>query len=137
MPTPTILIVDDEPHLRMLIQQTLEELEDEGVELLTAANGEDALATIEAVKPKLVFLDVMMPKLSGFDVCRRTKHDLGLRDVYIVLLTAKGQEFDRQRGLEVGADLYMTKPFDLGELLARSRALIRRGKGQKLHEPSA
>jgi CheY-like chemotaxis protein len=64
----TILIVDDEAHLRMLIQQTLEELEDEGVELLTATNGEEALATIEAVKPDLVFLDVMMPKLSGFDV---------------------------------------------------------------------
>ena len=67
--TPTILIVDDEAHLRMLIQQTLEELEDEGVELLTATNGEEALAAIEAVKPNLVFLDVMMPKLSGFDVC--------------------------------------------------------------------
>ena len=69
----TILIVDDEAHLRMLIQQTLEELEDEGVELLTASNGEEALATIESVKPNLVFLDVMMPKLSGFDVCSRTK----------------------------------------------------------------
>ena len=67
----TILIVDDEPHLRTLIQQTLEELEDEGVELLTAANGEEALAIIESVKPNLVFLDVMMPKLSGFDVCDR------------------------------------------------------------------
>ena len=67
---PTILIVDDEAHLRMLIQQTLEELEDEGVELLTASNGEEALATIESVKPNLVFLDVMMPKLSGFDVCQ-------------------------------------------------------------------
>ena len=78
MPTPTILIVDDEPHLRTLIQQTLEELEDEGVELLTASNGEEALATIEAVKPNLVFLDVMMPKLSGFDVCKRTKQELGL-----------------------------------------------------------
>ena len=66
---PTILIVDDEAHLRMLIQQTLEELEDEGVELLTAANGEEALQTIEPSKPNLVFLDVMMPKMSGFDVC--------------------------------------------------------------------
>ena len=76
--TRTILIVDDEAHLRMLIQQTLEELEDEGVELLTASNGEEALAAIEAVKPNLVFLDVMMPKLSGFDVCQRAKHELGL-----------------------------------------------------------
>ena len=126
MPTPTILIVDDEPHLRTLIHQTLEELEDEGVELLTASNGEEALATIEAVKPNLVFLDVMMPKLSGFDVCKRTKQDLGLTDVYIVLLTAKGQEFDRQRGQEVGADLYMTKPFDPDALLEKAREVLGR-----------
>ena len=88
---PKILIVDDETHLRMLIQQTLEELEDEGVELLTASNGEEALEAIQAEKPNLVFLDVMMPKLSGFDVCERANHGLGLWDVYIVLLTAKWQ----------------------------------------------
>ncbi|MCI0614505.1 response regulator, partial [bacterium] len=64
-----ILIVDDEAHLRMLIEQTLEDLQDEGVELLTAGNGEEALETIKAEKPNLVFLDVMMPKMSGFDVC--------------------------------------------------------------------
>lgn len=121
---PKILIVDDEAHLRMLIQQTLEELEDEGVELLTASNGEEALATIQSEKPNLVFLDVMMPKLSGFDVCERTKHALGLKDVYIVLLTAKGQEFDRQRGQDVGADLYMTKPFDPDALLQKARDVL-------------
>ena len=120
----TILIVDDEAHLRTLIRQALEYLEDEGVELLTATNGEEALATIEAVKPQLVFLDVMMPKLSGFDVCSRAKKTLGLTDVYIVLLTAKGQEFDRQRGLEVGADLYMTKPFDPDALLQKARDVL-------------
>ena len=120
----TILIVDDEPHLRTLIQQTLEELEDEGVELLTASNGEEALATIQSARPNLVFLDVMMPKLSGFDVCQRTKQGLGLTDVYIVLLTAKGQEFDRQKGQEVGADLYMTKPFDPDALLEKARAVL-------------
>ena len=119
-----ILIVDDEAHLRTLIQQTLEDLEDEGVELLTATNGEEALAVIEAVKPDLVFLDVMMPKLSGFDVCQRVKHVLGLTGVYIVLLTAKGQEFDRLKGQEVGADLYMTKPFDPDALLAKARSVL-------------
>lgn len=119
-----ILIVDDEAHLRMLIQQTLEELEDEGVELLTASNGEEALAAIESLRPNLVFLDVMMPKLSGFDVCERTKHELGLNDVYIVLLTAKGQEFDRQRGQQVGADLYMTKPFDPDALVQKARDVL-------------
>ena len=120
----TILIVDDEAHIRMLIQQTLEELEDEGVELLTAGNGEDALATIQSARPNLVFLDVMMPKVSGFDVCQRTKGELGLSQTYIVLLTAKGQEFDRQKGYESGADLYMTKPFDPDALLAKAREVL-------------
>ena len=120
----TILIVDDEPHLRTLIHQTLEELEDEGVTLLTAANGEEALALIQSEQPALVFLDVMMPKLSGFDVCSRTKRDLGLTGVYIVLLTAKGQEMDRQKGVEVGADLYMTKPFDPDALLDKARTVL-------------
>jgi DNA-binding response OmpR family regulator len=121
----TILIVDDEMHLRTLIQQTLEELEDEGVELITASNGEEALQKIQQVKPNLVFLDVMMPKVSGFDVCRQTKQDLGLSDVYVVLLTAKGQEFDRQKGKEVGADLYMTKPFDPDALLQKARDVLK------------
>jgi len=120
----TILIVDDEAHLRNLIHQTLEELEDEGVELLMAANGEEALATIESAKPTLVFLDVMMPKLSGFDVCTRVKGTVGLKDTYVILLTAKGQEFDRQKGQEVGADLYMTKPFDPDALLQKARQVL-------------
>lgn len=119
-----ILIVDDEVHLRTLLHQTLEELEDEGVELHTATNGEEALAAIESMQPNLVFLDVMMPKLSGFDVCERAKKVLGLTNVYIVLLTAKGQEFDRQRGIEVGADLYMTKPFDPDSLLMKARDVL-------------
>ena len=121
---PKILIVDDEAHLRMLIQQTLEELEDEGVELLTASDGEAALEVVRTEAPQLVFLDVMMPKLSGFDVCSRVKHTLGLKEVYIVLLTAKGQEFDKQKGMEAGADLYMTKPFDPDALLARARTVL-------------
>ena len=119
-----ILIVDDEVHLRTLLHQTLEDLEDEGVELHTATNGEEALAAIQTLQPNLVFLDVMMPKLSGFDVCERAKKTLGLTNVYIVLLTAKGQEFDRQRGIEVGADLYMTKPFDPDALLMKARDVL-------------
>ena len=119
-----ILIVDDEPHLRMLIQQTLEDLEDEGVELLLATNGEEALATIQAELPNLVFLDVMMPKKNGFDVCQAVKKELGLTQVHIILLTAKGQEFDRLRGEEVGADKYMTKPFDPDALMAQARAIL-------------
>jgi two-component system, OmpR family, alkaline phosphatase synthesis response regulator PhoP len=119
-----ILIVDDEAHIRMLLAQTLEELEDEGVDFFTAENGEEALEVIRNEKPRLVFLDVMMPKMNGMDVCRRVKKDLGMDDVYIVLLTAKGQEMDRQKGSEVGADLYMTKPFDPEAILAKARQVM-------------
>ncbi len=119
-----ILIVDDEPHLRMLIRQSLEELEDDGVELLSAADGEAALAAIQAETPRLVVLDVMMPKKNGFDVCHTVKRELGMDGTFIILLTAKGQEFDRQRGLDAGADLYMTKPFDPDALLEQARAVL-------------
>ncbi len=119
-----ILIVDDEAHIRMLIEQTLEELEDEGVEFLTAENGEIALDIIQKEKPRLVFLDVMMPKMNGMEVCRRVKKELGLDQVFIVLLTAKGQEMDRQKGLDVGADVYMTKPFDPEVLLGKAREVL-------------
>jgi two-component system, OmpR family, alkaline phosphatase synthesis response regulator PhoP len=119
-----LLIVDDEAHIRMLIEQTLEELEDEGVEFLTAENGEIALEIIQRENPQLVFLDVMMPKMNGMEVCRRVKKELGLDKVFIVLLTAKGQELDRQKGQEVGADLYMTKPFDPEAILAKARQVL-------------
>ena len=107
-----ILIVDDEPHIRALIAQTLEELEDEGVEILTANNGADALEIIKNEKPDLVYLDVMMPRMNGFEVCTEVKKNLKMTEVHIVMLTAKGQEFDKQKGLEMGADIYTTKPFD-------------------------
>src|ERR1700750_2837818 len=124
MKTMKILIVDDEPHLPTLIQQTLEEREDEGVDLLTASNGEEALETIRNEQPDLVFLDVMMPKKNGFDVCNAVKNELGLGHIHIILLTAKGQEFDRKRGQEVGADLYMTKPFDPDAIVAKARSAL-------------
>ncbi len=119
-----ILIVDDEAHIRMLIEQTLEELEDEGVEFLTAENGEVALDMIQREKPQLVFLDVMMPRMNGMDVCKKVKKDLELTDVYIALLTAKGQELDRQKGQEVGADVYMTKPFDPEMILQKAKDVL-------------
>ena len=119
-----LLIVDDEAHIRMLIGQTLEELEDEGVNFFTAENGEQALEIIQAERPQLVFLDVMMPKMNGMEVCRRVKKELGLNDVFIVLLTAKGQELDRQKGQEVGADVYMTKPFDREKILEKAREVL-------------
>ena len=107
-----ILVCDDEPHIRMLLEQTLEDLEDEGVELLVGTNGEEGLNIILESRPDLVFLDVMMPKMSGFEVCEKAKKEHGLDDVVIVLLTAKGQEVDREKGLAAGANEYLTKPFD-------------------------
>ena len=119
-----LLIVDDEANIRLLIEQTLEDLEVDGVEFLTAENGEIALDIIQKEKPQLVFLDVMMPKMNGMEVCRKVKKELGLDEVFIVLLTAKGQELDRQKGQEVGADVYMTKPFDPEIILSKAREVL-------------
>src|SRR5687767_8211021 len=121
---PSVLIVDDEQHIRLLIEQTLEPLEDDGVELLTAPDGEAALDVVENHRPALVFLDVMMPKRNGFDVCRVIKQEMGLADTYVVMLTAKGQAYDRAEGLAVGADVYLTKPFDPDELLDMARDVL-------------
>jgi len=121
---PTVLIVDDEQHIRLLIEQTLEELEDEGIRLLTAADGEEALEVVGIHRPELVFLDVMMPKKNGFEVCGAIKHERGLAGTKVVLLTAKGQAVDREAGMAAGADRYVTKPFDPDELLAMARELL-------------
>jgi DNA-binding response OmpR family regulator len=121
---PAVLIVDDEHHIRLLIEQTLEELEDEDVELLTAADGEEALDVVRNHKPALVFLDVMMPKRNGYEVCRTIKQDWAMTDVTVILLTAKGQADDRSEGLAAGADDYLTKPFDPDDLLARARSIL-------------
>ncbi len=120
----SVLIVDDEQHIRLLIEQALEELADEGVDLYTASDGEEALAVIEAQRPDLVFLDVTMPKRSGLDVCRAVRAELGLAGAFIVLLTAKGQAHDREEGLAAGANRYLTKPFDPDELLAIAREVV-------------
>ncbi|MEL6381965.1 MAG: response regulator [Cyanobacteria bacterium J06626_18] len=120
-----ILIVDDEAHIRILMEQTLEDLEDEGVELLTAKDGAEALELIQTERPALVFLDVMMPKMDGFEVCQSVKGDTTLEDTYIIMLTAKGQAFDQQRGQDVGANLYMTKPFDPDEILEKATEILR------------
>ena len=121
---PKILIADDEPHIRLLLEQSLEELDAQGVELLAADNGKHALEVIRKDRPELVLLDIMMPRMNGFDVCRAVKDDPETKGVQIILLTAKGQEFDRQKGSEAGADLYLTKPFDPDEVLEKARELL-------------
>jgi two-component system, OmpR family, alkaline phosphatase synthesis response regulator PhoP len=120
----SVLIVDDEQHIRLLIEQALEELSDDGVDLFTAADGEEALDVVRAQHPDLMFLDVMMPKRNGFEVCKAVKGELGLRRTHVVLLTAKGQAYDRDQGLAAGADAYLTKPFDPDELLALARGVL-------------
>lgn len=119
-----VLIVDDEHHIRLLIEQALEELEDEGVELLTAQDGAEAVEVVRNHRPQLVFLDVMMPRMNGYDVARTIKGELGLDATTVVMLTAKGQAYDRQDGLAAGADRYMTKPFDPDELLRMTREIL-------------
>lgn len=114
-----ILIADDEPGIRILIEQTLESLEDKGVAFLHANNGKQAIEIIKIEKPDLVLLDVMMPGMSGFDVCNTVKNILGMKDIYILMLTAKGQKFDKQRGKDVGVNYYITKPFDLDEVFEK------------------
>jgi DNA-binding response OmpR family regulator len=121
--TAKILIVDDEVHIRSLLEQTLEDLEGE-LEILTAANGELGLGLIEREHPRLVFLDVMMPIMNGYQVCAAVRQNPALSDVTIVMLTAKGQESDRVRGLEEGAHHFVTKPFDPDEILDLAREIL-------------
>lgn len=121
---PTVLIVDDEQHIRLLIEQTLEDLEDDGVELLTASDGEEALDVVANQRPELVFLDVTMPKRNGFEVARAIKADPGLTGTTVIMLTAKGQAYDREQGLAAGADQCITKPFDPDDLLRRARQAL-------------
>ena len=118
----TILVVDDEPTLR---ETLVEALESEGYRAIPAADGREALARFRAERPDLVLLDLMLPELSGVEVCRIIRAESG---VPILMLTAKDSEVDKVVGLELGADDYVTKPFSLRELSARIRAIFRRGE---------
>ena len=118
-----IAIVDDEVHIRALLEQTLEDLEGEP-EILLASNGAEGLALIERERPQLVFLDVMMPLMNGYDVCAAVRKNPALTGTTIVMLTAKGQESDRMRGLETGAHHFVTKPFDPDEILNLARSIL-------------
>ncbi len=115
-----ILLVDDEPALVKALRFNLEK---EGYQVITAATGPEALAAAVAESLSLVILDVMLPGVDGFEVCRRLRETSA---VPIIMLTAKGEEIDRVVGLELGADDYLAKPFSLRELLARVKALLRR-----------
>ena len=119
----TILVVDDEPFICRSLSFVLRK---DNYDVYEARNGEEALAAIRLHKPDLVFLDVMMPKINGFEVTERVKADPELASVRIILLTAKGQDSDREIGKRVGADDYMTKPFSPSKILERARAILAR-----------
>jgi DNA-binding response OmpR family regulator len=125
----TILVVDDEATLRETLAWNLER---DGYRVVAAADGRMALERFRAEKPDLVLLDLMLPELSGVEVCRRIRAE---SDVPILMLTARDSEVDKIVGLEVGADDYVTKPFSLRELQARVRALLRRAEARPVAEP--
>jgi two-component system alkaline phosphatase synthesis response regulator PhoP len=127
---PRILIIDDEPEM---VRGLEDNLRFEGYQTLSATNGKDGLDLALREAPDLIILDIMMPKMSGWDLCRAVRQK-GV-DVPVIMLTARGEEVDRVLGLELGADDYVTKPFSLRELLARVRAVLRRpGPRQKFEE---
>ncbi|HVV33697.1 MAG TPA: phosphate regulon transcriptional regulator PhoB [Vitreimonas sp.] len=120
---PHVLVVEDEGALAELLKYNLEK---EGYRVSVATDGEEALVQAEESPPDLVLLDWMLPKASGVEVCRRLRARQETRNTPIVMLTARSEETDRVRGLDIGADDYVTKPFSMGELLARIRAVMRR-----------
>ncbi len=121
--TPYVLVVEDEDALATLLQYNLDK---EGYEVALAQDGEEALMMVDERLPDLVVLDWMLPKVSGIEVCRRLRSRAETRNIPIILLTARGEETDRIRGLDTGADDYVVKPFSMSELTARIRAVLRR-----------
>ncbi|MEQ1754005.1 MAG: phosphate regulon transcriptional regulator PhoB [Micropepsaceae bacterium] len=120
---PLVLIVEDEPSLATLLRYNLEK---EGFRVADAPDGEEALLLVQEEAPELVILDWMLPKVPGIEVCRRLRARMETKNVPIIMLTARGEDADRVRGLDTGADDYLTKPFSMTELLARIRAVLRR-----------
>jgi two-component system phosphate regulon response regulator PhoB len=120
-----ILVVEDEEALFALLEYNLGH---EGFEVRGSADGDEAMIALEEERPDLVILDWMLPGLSGIEICRRIRARAELRDMPVIMLTARGEEADRIRGLDTGADDYLTKPFSIPELIARVRALLRRAR---------
>jgi len=121
MPDKKILVVDDEPNVVRTLTFVLKK---EGYDVSSAVNGEEAIAKVKESKPNLMFLDVMMPKKNGYEVCKELKSDLGLRDIHIVMLSAKGQEADKEMALSLGANEFMSKPFSPIGVIGRVKELL-------------
>ncbi len=116
-----ILIADDEPYILRSLSFVLQK---EGFEIETACDGEEALEKARQFRPKILFLDIMMPLEDGYEVCEKLKSAPDTKDIYIIMLTAKGQIIDKKRGLEVGTDEYITKPFSPREIVDKVKGII-------------
>ena len=121
--TQKIYIVEDEPDIRETLKYNFS---NEGFEVFTAPDGEEALSNIKKVLPDVLILDLMLPGVSGLDVCKSIRTDDDIRDMSIIMLTAKGEEIDRVIGFELGADDYVTKPFSVRELILRVKVLLKK-----------
>lgn len=121
MGKPKVLIVEDEPHIVLSLEFLLQR---EGYETTAAADGEEGLALVRSVRPDVVLLDIMMPRRNGYDVCRAIKADPELRGIPVIMLSAKAQEVEVLKGLELGATAYIAKPFGNAEVLEAIRAAL-------------
>ena len=121
MPNNKILIADDEPYILRSLSFVLKK---EGFDIETANNGEEALEKAQQFNPKILFLDVMMPKKDGYEVCNELKSNPDTKDIYIIILTAKGQIIDKEKGLTTGADEYITKPFSPREIVNKVKKIM-------------
>jgi DNA-binding response OmpR family regulator len=122
---PSVLIADDEPNILLSLQFLMKKT---GYEVRTAKDGEEALAEISRAAPDLVLLDVMMPKIDGFSICERIRANPEWNDVRIIMLTARGRDIEREKGLALGADDYITKPFSTKDAIARVEAALARSR---------
>ena len=118
-----IFIIEDEPSIIQLVQHNLEK---NGFIVLSSVNGNDGLKELKKFQPDLLLLDWMLPDLSGIDICKNIRKDNSFKDLPIIMLTAKGEEDDKIKGLDSGIDDYLTKPFSFNELMARIKAVLRR-----------
>jgi len=123
--TTRILIADDEPNILISLEYLMKR---QGYEVFVARDGQEALDALRQHRPRLVLLDVMMPRKSGFEVCQELRADEAIRDTLVLMLTAKGRDTDVAKGLGVGADAYMTKPFSTKELVQKVAELLAAGR---------
>ncbi len=123
--TGSVLVVDDEPNIVLSLEFLMQQA---GCEVRIAADGEAALAAIEEQPPDLILLDVMIPKRDGFDVCQTIRANPAWKDIHIIMLTARGRDVEREKGMALGADEYITKPFSTREVIERVKEVLASGR---------